>query len=158
MNKRIAAVSERLDHTLGTCAAQDDLDVITLGLTGGLENTPGHVVIASPDRIDLLEARQIVLHDLKGIVAVPVAVLGIQNLDVGIILHYGLEALHALVVDRRRDAPKHDNVTLTIEDTGQILGGYLGKAGIVTRNISILRADHHALQLGMPICNGCLRA
>jgi len=67
-------------------------------------------------------------------------VLGVQDFDVGIVLHHGVEAFHALVVDRCRNAPKDHNIALTIENTGQILGGYLGKSGIVTRNIGVLRA------------------
>jgi hypothetical protein len=57
-------------------------------------------------------------------------VLRIQDLDVGIILHYSFESFHALVIDRGRDASKHHNVTFSIEDTGQILCGYLGKPGL----------------------------
>jgi hypothetical protein len=65
----------------------------------------------------VLKARQVVLHDLKGIVTIPVAVLGVENLDFRILLHDGLKTFHAFVIDRCRNAPKHHNVPLTIEET-----------------------------------------
>ena len=55
---------------------------LALGLLDRLQHADGHVVVGRPDGVDLLEARQVVLHHLEGVVAVPVAVLGVEHLDV----------------------------------------------------------------------------
>ena len=125
---------------LGAGAAEDDLDVVALGLLDGLQHADGHVVIGCPDRVDLLEARQVVLHHLEGVVAVPVAVLGVQQLDVGIVLHHGVEGIHALVVERGRDAAQRDDVALAVQRLREVLGGDLAEGGVVAGDVGVLRA------------------
>jgi hypothetical protein len=128
LDQRVAAVHQRLDRALGAGAAEHQLDVLALGLLDGLEHAHGHVVVGGPDRVDLLEARQEVLHHLEGVVAVPVAVLGVQQLDAGMVLHHGVEGVHALVVERGRDAAQRHDVALAVQRLGDVLAGTLPKA------------------------------
>ena len=88
--------------------ADDILDVGALGLVDGLQHADSHVVVLAPDHVDLRVLGQVVLHDLEGIVAVPVAELAVENLDVGAGDRL-VEAVLALLVDRDRQAADDDD-------------------------------------------------
>jgi hypothetical protein len=95
---------------------------------------------AAQTGVDLLEARQEVLHHLEGVVAVPVAVLRVEQLDVRVVLHDAVERVHALVVERRRDAAQRDDVALAAERLRDVLGRHLAEGGVVAGDVGVLRA------------------
>jgi hypothetical protein len=65
---------------------------------------------------------QIVLHELERLIAVPVSVLNIENLEFGV-LYAILGALDAFVVDNGGNAAQHDEIALAAEFVDQEFGG-----------------------------------
>ncbi|CAM2161080.1 hypothetical protein PT2222_90297 [Paraburkholderia tropica] len=158
LNQRIA-VHHALDHVLRARTAEHDLDVAAFGLIDRLEHAHGHVVVGGPDGVDVLEARQEVLHGLEGVVAIPVRVLRVENLHVRIVLQHRRKGVPALVVERGRNAAQRDDVALAVQLLREILGGNAAERGVVAGHVGVLRAlvgqaaiDHrhvHALLLDL---------
>src|SRR5674476_203673 len=137
----LVAVHDFLDVVLRTSATQDKFDVGALGLLDGFLDAYRHVIVGSPDRINVFEAGQVVLHDLERIVPVPVAMFGVKYLDARIGLHDGVERVHTLVVNHGRYAAQNHYVALSTHRLDHVFSGNLAKTGVVTGNVSILGFD-----------------
>ncbi|MNH21138.1 hypothetical protein D3C79_809350 [compost metagenome] len=89
----------------------------------------------------MLEAGQEVLHHLEGVIPVPVAIFGVEDLDLPVLLHHAAEGVEALVVQGGRNAAQGDYVSLAIQGLGHELGGQLAEGGVIPGHVGILGAD-----------------
>jgi hypothetical protein len=107
-----------------------NISSVATGLVQRLDDADGDVVVLRPDRVDLGEAGQEVLHDLEAVVAVPVRVLAVEHLDVGAVddLHEGVDPL---VVDDGGDPAQHDDVAFAAEALDDVLAGDAAHRGLL---------------------------
>ncbi len=99
------------------------------------------------------------MHHLEGIVAVPVAVFCIEDLDVRMSFHYSTESVEALVIQSGRDTAQNDDIALAIELFRQIFSRQFAEGRIVAGDIGVLgggvgqaavnHGDIHALVLDL---------
>ncbi len=126
-----------LDDLLHAVAAERELDLLAAGLLDRLEDTEQHVVVIGPHRVDLWIFGEVVLHQLEGLVAVPVRILDIEHLEPAA-GNAVLEALDALVVDHRRDAAQHDEIALAAHLLDQELRGVVADRDVVAGDVEVL--------------------
>ena len=111
-------------------AADDEHLVFSAGLPHRLDHAEGDVVVLGPDRVDLGEACQEVLHHFEAVVPVPVGIRPIEHLDLGSVDHFH-KGVEPLVVDDRRDASQDDDLPSPSEPLGDVLSGDPSHGGIV---------------------------
>src|SRR5690606_39210863 len=126
---------DALDHVLRASAADDILDVAAPGLFDGFQHADQHVVVLRPDHVDLRIFGQIVLHDPERVVAVPVAVLTVEDLHIGTFDPL-VEAILALLVDRDRQTADDDDFGIR-RGFGNVFAGHFAERRVVAGDIEV---------------------
>src|SRR6202022_4297658 len=104
-----------------------------------VQNSECDVVILSPDTVDVRKSGQKILHHFETVVAVPVRVLGVENLDIGA-FDLSHERIETLVVDHRWQSAEHDDVSFAAELLGEVICCDFSHAGIIACNIEVLNS------------------